>query len=220
MFICTKFNCTNIYRGKYNNPFEQIFCWICSFNCTNIYRRKKISPLEQFFYWIYSFSIKVNCTCPGKNFAEIPGNHSWESAEIPRNLSQEKSWQQFWGIFRNPFQGISYNQVWWISCNPFWGISLLSKEFLVTNSREFPVTNSTKITGENVDKICGSSWEFPEKSSSEPIPGNFYSQDFLKSSSGISWHILSIFLSTFTNQDFDPTVVNNLTTIFIAPPTY
>jgi len=46
-------------------------------------------------------------------------------------------------------------------------------------------------------------WEFP---------GN-YSQDFLKSSSGISWNTLSIFLSKFTNQDLGPRVVNNLTTI-------
>ena len=54
-------------------------------------------------------------------------------------------------------------------------------EFLVTNSRDFLVTMSMgnflltilQKTGENVDKICGNSWEFPEKSSSDSIPGNF-----------------------------------------------
>ena len=54
----------------------------------------------------------------------------------------------------------------------------LSKEFLVTNSREFLVTNSS----EKPEKICNekvfrtNSWEFPWN----------YSQDILKSSSGIS----------------------------------
>ena len=75
----------------------------------------------------------------------------------------------------------------------------LSKEFLVT--REFHVTNSA----ENPKKM---STKFVE------IPGN-NSQDFLKSSSGISWNMLSIFLSKFTNQDLGPIIVNN----YIAPPT-
>ena len=57
----------------------------------------------------------------------------------------------------------------------------LSKEFLVTNSREFLSTNSS----DKPEKICSKkvfrtdSWEFPWN----------YSQDFLKSSSGISWNI-------------------------------
>ena len=61
----------------------------------------------------------------------------------------------------------------------------LSMEFLVTNSKEISCYQFCRKTGENVDKISGNSWEFPAKSSSEPIPGN-YSQDFLKSSSRIS----------------------------------
>ena len=52
------------------------------------------------------------------------------------------------------------------------------------------------------------SWEFP---------GN-YSQDFLKSSLGISWNILSIFLSKCTNQGLGPIVVKNLTTILPLQP--
>ena len=47
------------------------------------------------------------------------------------------------------------------------------------------------------------SWEFP----------GTYSQGFLKSSSGISWNIIRIFQSKFTNQDIGPIVVNNLKTI-------
>ena len=42
---------------------------------------------------------------------------------------------------------------------------------------------------------------------SEPITGK-HSQDFLKSSSGIFWDIISIFLSKFTDQDLDPIVVD------------
>ena len=89
-----------------------------------------------------------------------------------------------------------------------------SKEFLVTNSREF----LWRITWENVDQIWVNSLEFPEKSSLESIPGN-YSQDVPKSFSEISWDILSIFLSKFTNKDLDPKVVNILRTIYVATPT-
>ena len=67
-------------------------------------------------------------------------------------------------------------------------------------------------------KFGENSWEFPEKSSLEPIPGN-YSQDFSKSFTEISWDILSIFLSKFTNKDLDPIVVNIFTTIYVATPT-
>jgi len=111
--------------------------------------------------------------------------------------------RKFLGILPgNPrkFPGIFQRKIWWkcwqlfrgISCNLFWGT--MFEEFLVTNSAENPKKMLTK---------------FVEK---EPIPRNFYgsySQDFLKSSSGISWNILSIFLSKFTNQDFDPIVVNS-----------
>ena len=71
----------------------------------------------------------------------------------------------------------------------------LVKELLVTNYREFLVTNFAGNRKENVDKICGNSWEFQEKSSSEPIPGNFlgtiprFSQEFLRNILKYSQHI-------------------------------
>ena len=53
----------------------------------------------------------------------------------------------------------------------------LSKELLITLSEEFLVTNSWeflwKITRENVNQIWGNSWDFTDKNSSDPIPGNF-----------------------------------------------
>ena len=64
-------------------------------------------------------------------------------------------------------------------------LKTLSMEFLVTNSKEISCYQFCRKPGENVNKICGNCWEFPAKSSLEPIPGNF-SQDFLKSSSRIS----------------------------------
>ena len=104
---------------------------------------------------------------PSNNFAEIPRNFSWESPEFPRNLSQEnpvKIWQLFWGISRNPFRGTRSEEFLETHSKDF--LITLSKEFLVTNYREFLVANS-------VDKVYGNSWEFPAKSSSKPIPGNF-----------------------------------------------
>ena len=98
----------------------------------------------------------------------------------------------------------------------------LSKKFLVINSKKFLVTNSAekpeKMSTTFVE-ILGISREKFFRTYSWEFPGNF-SQDFLKSSSGISWHILGIFLSIFTNQDLDPIVVYILTTIFIAPHTF
>ena len=120
------------------------------------------------------------------------------SAAIPRNFSQ-------------PFRGTSAYEFLWTHSEEI--LITLFKEFLVTNTREFLVTDSA----EKPEKICENLWEFPAKCSSEPIPGNFLdSQDFLRSSSGISWNILSIFLSKFTNQDWGPIVVNIWTTIL--PP--
>ena len=53
-------------------------------------------------------------------------------------------------------------------------------------------TTFVEILGKSSEKFFRThSWEFPWN----------YSQDVLKRSSGISWNILSIFLSKFTNQD-------------------
>ena len=105
-----------------------------------------------------------------------------------------------------------------------WGISqyqfrgTLSEEFLVTHSEEieFLVTNSAQKNWrkcrQNLWKFLGISSKKFFRTNSWEFPGN-YSQDFLQGSTGISWNILSIFLSKFTNQDFGPIVVNNLTTI-------
>ena len=166
---------------------------------------------------------------------EIRRKLSQDSSEIPRILSRENpvkmsthfrgisrnpflgiscnpfrgiSRNPFWGISRNPFHGISHNSFRGISHSPIWGISC-------TNLKEF----FWRIIGENVDQIWGNSWEFPEKSSLEPFTGNFLGT-IPKISSEISWDILSIFLSKFTNQDLDPLLVNILTTNYIATPTF
>ena len=107
---------------------------------------------------------------PSNNFAENPRKFSrifpGNPRKFPGIFHRKIRWkcrQLFPGIFRNPFRGTR------------------SEEFLVTHSEEFLVTNSS----EKPEKICSkkvfrtNSWEFP---------GN-YSQDFLKSSSGISWNI-------------------------------
>ena len=100
----------------------------------------------------------------------------------------------------NAFQGISHDQVRGISCNPFWGIShnpiqgISCNQFQIISCYQF-----YRKPGENVDKICGNSWDFPEKSSSEPIPGNFqgtifkifarFHQEYLDIFSAYSFHI-------------------------------
>ena len=126
-------------------------------------------------------------------------------------LPQVTILRKFPGIFHRKIRQLFPG----ISCNPFWRtrseeflatnseeflvthseeiLITLSKEFLVTNSREFLVTNYA----ENVGKFCENSWEFPAKSSSEPIPGNFLGtipkifsrvpQEYLKLFSTYSW---------------------------------
>ena len=63
-------------------------------------------------------------------------------------------------------------------------LTTLSKEFLVTNFIEFLVANSA----EKLEKMSTNLWTFLRISNSNSweFPGN-HSQDFFKSSSGISW---------------------------------
>ena len=106
------------------------------------------------------------------------------SEKISCDPFRDISCNLLWGISRNLFRGISRNQFWGISFKPFQGIfRTLSKEFLVTN----------------VDQIWGNSRLFLKKSYSEPISGNFLGTipKIFKNFSGISWHILCIFLSKF-----------------------
>ena len=101
---------------------------------------------------------------------------------------------------------ISHNQIWRIYCNQFQWIYCY---------------HFCRTIGENVDKSCGNSWEFPEKSSSEPIPGNFLGT-IPKIFARVPLEYLDIFSaysSKFTDQDLDPIAVNNLKSIYFAPPT-
>ena len=128
------------------------------------------------------------------NFAEINRKDSWESGN-PR---------KFPGIFRRkigetidsyskeflitrPFHGT--NMAWRIFVTHLEKILItLSKEFLVTcNSRKFLVTNSAEKSSKMSTKFVEILWNFRRKfvgTNSRDFPGN-YSQDFLKSSSGI-----------------------------------
>ena len=99
---------------------------------------------------------------PGNNFAEIPRNLFQESAEIPRNLLQKNPVKMSTAIPKE--FPITYSQEFHVTH---------SKEFLRTLSEEFLLTNSREFLWENVDQIRGNLCEFPEKSSLEPIPGNF-----------------------------------------------
>ena len=151
---------------------------------------------------------------------------------IPSNNFVENP-RKFPGIFpgnSRKFQGIFHRKIWWkwqqlfrgISCNPFRGtmskeflvthfkevLITLSKEFLVTNSREFLVTNSAEKPEKMSTKFVKIFGNFQRKVLQNQFLGN-YSQDFLKSSWGVSWNILSIHLSKFTNRDLGSTVVNN-----------
>ena len=129
------------------------------------------------------------------NFAENPRKFQ----RIFYRKMRWKCWQKFWGISLNSFRGISHSSFRGISLNSFRQISLNSFRGISHNpflgiSRntfqgfflKFLLLQFWKITCENVDQICGgkffrtNSWEFP---------GN-YSQDFLKPTSGISWHNL------------------------------
>ena len=124
------------------------------------------------------------------------------------------------------FPGIFHRKIWWkwqqlfrgISCNPFRGT--MSKEFLVTHFKEVLITLSKEFLVTNYKElVVTNSAEKPEKMWTKfvEILGNFQRKvlqnQFLgtipKSSSGISWNILSIFLSKFTNQDLSPIIVNN-----------
>jgi len=131
---------------------------------------------------------------------------------IPSNSFVENPWKCPWIFPGNPrkFPGIFHRKICWkwqqlfraISCNPF--RRTRSKEFLVTNFKEIVVTNSA----EKLEKMSTKFVEFPVKSSSEPIPGNFlgwFSQEFLRNILIYSQHILS----KFTNQDLSLIVVNN-----------
>ena len=134
---------------------------------------------------------------------KFPGIFPGNPRKFPGIFHRKIRWNsriQVRGISCNQFRGISHNSFQGMSCNQFQGISCyqfcrkIGKcrqnlwKFLEISSEKFFRTNS---------------WEFPEN----------YSQDFLKSSSGISWNMLSIFLSKFTNHDLGPIVVNNLTAI-------
>ena len=95
--------------------------------------------------------------------------------------------QQFRGTSRNQFQGTPHNQVRGISSNPFRGISNNHIQGISCNQfQRLSCYQFCRKPVENVDKICGNSWEFPEKSSSEPIPGISwelfprFSQEFLR----------------------------------------
>ena len=130
---------------------------------------------------------------PRNNFAEKPRNFPGIFSGNPRKFPGIfywkiwwKCWQLFQGISRNSFRGIRYKKFLLTHSEEI--LIILSKEFLVTNSGEFLVTNSAENPEKMSTKFVGNYWEFQVKSSSKPIPGN-YSQDFLKSSSGISWNI-------------------------------
>ena len=139
---------------------------------------------------------------PSNNFAEnpqkFPGIFSGNPRKFPGIFHRKIRWkcqQLFPGISRNPFQGtrseeflVTHSEEFLVTNSKEFLVTAseeilitLSKEFLVTNSREFLVANSSEKPG----KICSkkvsrtNSWEFPWN----------YSQDFLKSSSGISWNI-------------------------------
>ena len=85
--------------------------------------------------------------------------------------------QLFLGISHNPFRGTRSEEFLVTHSEEI--LITLSKEFLVTNSMEFLVTNSA----EKPEKMSTSDKFF--RTNSWEFPGN-YSQDFLKSSSGIS----------------------------------
>ena len=127
-------------------------------------------------------------------------NLSSESAEIPRNLSQENPVKMSTAFPRNFSYPILRHQVRGISCNPFRGNSRNSIQGISCNQFQgISCYQFCRKTGENVDKICGNSWDFPEKSSSEPIPGNFqgtilkifarFHQEYLDIFSAYSFHI-------------------------------
>ena len=106
---------------------------------------------------------------PSNNFAEFPGIFPGNPRKFLGIFHRKIQWkcrQLFRGISRNPFQGIS--------CNPFRGNSHNSIQRISSNQfQQISYYQFCRKTVENVVKICGDSWEFPAKSSSEPIPGNF-----------------------------------------------
>ena len=126
-----------------------------------------------------------------------------------------KCQQKFQGISCNPFLGISCIPFQGISCNPFQGISHhLIWGISFHQLQGISLENNLR----NCQQNKGNSCEFPEKSSLEPIPGNFLGT-IPKILLEISWDIPSIFLSKFTNKDLDPIAVNILTTIYVATST-
>jgi len=142
---------------------------------------------------------------PSNNFAEFPGIFPGNPRKFLGIFHRKIQWkcrQLFRGISRNPFQGIScnpfrgnsHNSIQGISCNQFHGISCYQ---FYRKKLEKMSTKFVEILGNFQRKVLQ----------------NQFLGTIPKSSSGISWNILSIFLSKFTNQDLGPIIVNNLTTI-------
>ena len=140
----------------------------------------------------------------------FPSNNFAESPEFPRNLSQENPVKISTAILRNFLEPIPRNQVRGISWNPFQGFSHNSIQGISCN--QLQEISCCQFCRQSLWKFLGISIKKFFKTNSWEFPGN-YSQDFLKSSSGISWNILSIFLCKFTDQDLGPIVVNNLITL-------
>ena len=158
------------------------------------------------------------CSYPGNNFAENPrkflGIFPRNSRKFPRirwkcrqkfgvisrtpflGISciplRRISRSPFWCISRNPFQGISHNPFWEIAHKSFWGISL-------NQYQGISLKNNLRKCRPNLGKFLEISREKFFITNSWDFPGNYF-QDFLKSFSEISWDILSIFLSKFTNH--------------------
>ena len=150
-------------------------------------------PAPKVLISLYQTQVTILRKFPGiflGNPRKFPGTFPGNPRKFPGIFHRKIRWkclQLFPGISRNPFRGtrseeflVTHSEEFLVTHSEEILVPL-SKEFLESNSREFLVTNYS----EKPEKICSekvfrtNSWKFPWN----------YSQDFLKSSSGISWNI-------------------------------
>ena len=139
-----------------------------------------INPSNKFAenLWKFTWIFPGNPWISGNSQESFTGKSSENVDSYSEEFLVTHSEELGWGFSCNPFWGNSHNS---ISCNQLQGISCYQ---------------FCRKTGEKVDKIWGNSF-FSEKSSSEPIPGNFLGtipkifsrvpQEYLKIFSAYSW---------------------------------
>ena len=150
--------------------------------------------------WWYIMVLSLRISVKGfkkQNLRIFPGIFHWKIQWKCRQQFRGISCNPFREISHDPFQGISHNQVRGISCNPFWRISHNTIQGISCNQFQgISCYQFCRKTRENV------SWEFPAKSSSESIPGNF-----LGTIPKIFSRVLQENLIKFTNQDIGLIIV-------------